>query len=352
MIDGYKYPEDFLMDDTFKQYCEGSNIKCVLFWEDWIAKHPEKLKTVNAAKSLYKVLSGNLKPVDQQLNYLSNQISHPPVTQTRRFSAFQYGIAASLFIALLAGILYFNWSGSGQLPRYAENFVAKKGEKKKIVLLDGTVVFLNGDSKIEVSRDFNHHDRNVKLTGEAYFDVKHNKRKPFYVQTKDFKITVLGTAFNVKSYANEHESAATLIRGTIKLEDNTGQNKNIIVLKAGQKITYHLAGGQLNSSPSLSGTEANPPKIEVNNLTVMNKLIVESAWTNNNLVFLNNNFEEIKEQLERWFNITIEFQDEEVARYIYTANFKNEDILTVLRNLQRVKHFNFKQKGELITITK
>ncbi len=350
MIDEYKYPEDFLMDDTFKQYCEGSSKKCVLFWEDWIAKNPEKHKTVDAAKKLYGVLSGNLKPVDQQVDYLTSMIS--PIVKIRRFKAIHYGIAASIFVVLFLGLIYFNYTRRTEVSLYAENFVAKKGEKKKIVLPDGTSVYLNGDSKIELGENFNQKDRNVRLTGEAYFDVKHNAQKPFYVRTKDFKITVLGTAFNVKSYNNENESAATLVRGSIKLEDNNGLNKNTIILKAGQKITYHFVKDQLNLKPSLGSADDKLPKIEVNNLTMVNKEVVESAWTHNNIVFLNNNFEEIKERLERWFNVTIEFEDKEVAAYVYTAHFKNEDILTVLQKMQEVKHFKFKQKGELITITK
>jgi transmembrane sensor len=350
MIDGYNYPEDFLMDDTFKQYCEGSNQKCVLFWEEWIAKHPEKHKTVHAARKLYQVLSGDLKPVNQQVDYLTEQLS--PKIKVKRFKPSHYAIAASILVIFLAGLIYLNYSKQNEVAKYTQNFIAKKGEKKKITLPDGTLVYLNGDSKIELGENFDQKDRNVKLTGEAYFDVKHNVKKPFHVLTKDFRITVLGTAFNVKSYQNESESAATLVRGTIKLEDNTGLNKNTIILKAGQKITYHLSNDEINQTPALTESADKFPKIEVNNLTVMNKQVVESAWTENNIIFLNNNFEEIKERLERWFNVTIEFKDKEVAEYIYTANFKNEDILMVLHTLQDVKHFNFKQKGELITITK
>ncbi len=350
MVDEYKYPEDFLMDDTFKQYCEGSNEKCVVFWETWMDKHPEKHKTVYAAKKLYQLLSGNLKPVNKQLDYLTNQIT--PVTKVKRFRPVHYAIAASVLVVLFLGLMYIVYKQPNNNLHYAENFTAKKGEKKKITLPDGTLVYLNADSKIELGDNFDQKDRNVKLSGEAYFDVKHDAAKPFLVHTKDFKITVLGTAFNVKSYANENESAATLVRGTIKLEDNTGLNKNTIILKAGQKITYHMLMAQIDPGQLTKEHQDRLPKIEVNNLTLMNKQVVESAWTNNDIIFVNNNFEEIKERLERWFNVTIEFKDNEVAEYVYTANFKNEDILTVLHNLQQVKHFNFKQKGEHITITK
>lgn len=350
MIDEYKYPEDFLMDDTFKQYCEGSNEKCVVFWKTWIARNPEKHKVVHAAQKLHGMLSGNFTPVNQQVDYLNSQIT--PVTKTRKIRPFYYAIAASLLIALLAGLMYTIYPRTDIRLHYAGNFAAKKGEKKKVKLPDGTLVYLNGDSKIELGDNFDQEDRNVMLTGEAYFDVKHDATKPFYVRTKNFKITVLGTAFNVKSYANEDESAATLVRGTIKLEDNTGLNKNTIILKAGQKITYHLLKTEPESGRAGTDEADRVPRIEVNNLTVVDKQVVESAWTNNNLIFLNNNLGEIKERLERWFNVTIELEDKEVAGYIYNANFKNEDILTVLQSLQRVKHFNFKQKGDRITITK
>lgn len=350
MIDEYRYPEDFLMDDTFKQYCEGSNQKCMLFWEEWISKHPEKHKTVYAAKKMYQLLSGNLKPVNQQVDYLTAQLN--PVIKVKKFRKVHYAIAASVLVILLAGLIYMIYERPNKALHYAGNFVAKRGEKKKIILPDGTLVYLNADSKIELGDHFNEKERNVKLTGEAYFDVKHDASKPFFVRTKDFKISVLGTAFNVKSYANEEESEATLVRGTIKLEDNTGLNKNIVILKAGQKITYHLL--QAQTDPGLSTTDEADrlPKIEVNNLTLIDKEVVESAWTNNNLIFANDSFEDIKTRLERWFNVTIEFKDKELAGYTYTGHFENEDILTILDNLQRVKHFNFKKKGEHITITK
>ncbi|MNL79878.1 hypothetical protein D3C87_2065780 [compost metagenome] len=70
------------------------------------------------------------------------------------------------------------------------------------------------------------------------------------------------------------------------------------------------------------------------------------------MIFSNNTFLEIKPQIERWFNIEIIFNDKEVEKYSYTARFKNEDLNTVLHNLQLVKHFDFKKKGGRIIIYK
>ncbi|WP_316816687.1 FecR family protein [Pedobacter nyackensis] len=347
MINEYKEPEDFLMDDTFKQYCEGSSQKCVVFWENWIENHPEKNNVVNKARQLYQILSGNLKPVNEQLAFLDRQISSE--VKVRRIGFTYYGIAAAIFIAVLFGILYFNSAETKKAIYKANDLTTQKGERKKVMLIDSTLVFLNADSKIEIEDGFNKSHRRVKLTGEAFFDVKHNKEKPFFISTKNFNITVLGTAFNVKSYDGEKGAEVALLRGIIKLEDHS-QNKNQVILKRGQKVIYH------SPEPILTATKTDPgeklPKIEIGSLTVVNKEVVESAWTDNNLIFSENSFLEVKPILERWFNIRIEFKDKEVGKYIYTANFKNEDVLAVLHNLQKVKYFNFKKKGDQVFITK
>jgi len=349
MINEYKEPEDFLMDDTFKQYCEGSSHKCVIFWENWIENNPEKKNVVSKAKQLYQILSGNLKPVNEQLAFIDGEIS--PEIKTRRFSFAHYGIAAALFMAILSGLLYFNSSLTTNPVYKTKNFTTQKGERKKITLIDGTVVFLNAESKIEVENGFNKSERRVSLIGEAFFDVKHDKTRPFLVFTQNFNITVLGTAFNVKSYTGENEAEVALVRGVIKLEDHS-PNKNQVILKRGQKVIYHIPQLQLNAAATKNDVEEKLPKIEIVSLTVINKEVVESAWTDNSLIFSSNSFLEIKPVLERWFNVSIDFKDKEVEKYIYTGNFKNEDLITILRNLQKVKHFNFKKKGDQIFITK
>jgi len=79
--------------------------------------------------------------------------------------------------------------------------VAAKGEKKTILLPDGSLVFLNSKSSISYSKDFKN-KRELKLTGEAYFEVKKNPERPFLVETEKIKTRVLGTSFNIKAYKN------------------------------------------------------------------------------------------------------------------------------------------------------
>lgn len=350
MIDQYTEPEDFLMDDTFKQYCEGSNQKCILFWEAWLAKNPEKRKTAAKAKRLHQILSGNLKPVHEQLTFLKNEISKETVIRKGNFK--WYSIAASFFIILLAGLFYFYYQNPAKPIIYTETYIAQKGEKKRIILADGTLVHLNSDSKIELGEGFNKKSRNIRLTGEAFFDVARNANRPFKVLTRWFKITVLGTSFNVKSYAAEKKSEATLVKGVIQLEDNEVKG-NSLIIKRGQKIIYTPAAKVHESNHDLPAAAVQAlPKLEVVNLSIFDNKVVESAWVDNDMIFSNNTFLEIKPLIERWFNTEIVFNDKEVEKYSYTARFKNEDLNTVLLKLQQVKHFDFKKKGGRIIIYK
>lgn len=348
MIDQYTEPEDFLMDDTFIQYLDGTNQKCVLFWKAWMEKHPEKQAIVEKAKRLHQILSGNLKPVHQQLTFLKAEISNEVKVRKSRFPF--YGIAASFFILVLAGIFYFHQADKSII--YTQSYVSKKGERKKITLADGSLVYLNADSKIELDQEFNQKTRNVRLSGEAFFEVKHDKDRPFQVSTQWYDIVVLGTAFNVKSYANEKKSEATLVSGVIRLEDHQLKGSSVVMRK-GQKIIYipPAAEGEL-SNKILSHSPEVLPKLELINMTVFNHKVVETAWIENDMIFSKKTFQEIKPSLERWFNTEIIFKDKEVEDYVYTATFKNESLEKVLTSLQQVKHFNFEQKGGRTTIYK
>lgn len=93
------------------------------------------------------------------------------------------------------------------------------GQRKKIVLPDGSVVWLNSKSKLTYPSVFNNGTREVELEGEALFDVTHNPDKPFTVITPAYRINVLGTVFNVKSYSANMVFETTLISGSVKVQE-------------------------------------------------------------------------------------------------------------------------------------
>ncbi|WP_316794723.1 FecR family protein [Pedobacter frigoris] len=350
MINDYLQPEDFLMDDTFKKYCEGSDERCIQFWEKWVIDNPSKSHLVEKARYMYQVLSANITPLNVQVNKINEAIQ--PQKQLRKRRILWYGAAAACLVAvLMAGLFYLNKAAKPIL--YSKAFEASFGSKKKIVLPDGTKVYLNSGSEVQMEEGFNEETRSVKLIGEAFFDVAHNKEKPFKVLTDNFNVTVLGTVFNLKAYPGEGFSEASLIKGSIKVESNGDQENggqvNTVTLRPGQKIMFYKAernsNGREIALPQL-------PKVEMGHLTKLDTTIVETAWVDDNLVFNSLTWKEMEPIMERWYGVEIELGDETVAGYQYTATFTKENILDVLKHLQEVKLFKYNMKGGRITITK
>ena len=213
------------------------------------------------------------------------------------------------------------------------------------------MVLLNAASSLKIAQDFNIETREVTLIGEAYFDVSHNKDKPFKVITEDFDINVLGTTFNVKVYPGEATSEATLINGLIQMEGK-GAKASSITLKPSQKVIFHKVVETVQDrkviKPSLL-----QPEISINHYTkVKDSSIVEMAWTQNRLEILDQDFTEIKTVLERWYDVEIVFANPELEKYRFTATFNDENIDQVLSALQKAEHFKYEIKGKKITISK
>ncbi len=111
------------------------------------------------------------------------------------------------------------------------------GKRSDITLADGTHIWLNSGSQLSYPSEFKTDSREVYLSGEAFFDVKANPNKPFYVITRDIKIKVLGTRFNVSSYNEDNTTQTVLLKGKV----TTGKNKifaQTIDLMPGERMIY------------------------------------------------------------------------------------------------------------------
>nr|WP_121272703.1 FecR family protein [Pedobacter schmidteae] len=346
--------EDFLVDNTFQLYCAGKDKLCVTYWENYIKAHPEQAQTISEAKRLYGILSGHKKPLNSQIERMKNELQteqgHLTIPIKRQYTWLK--IAAVFLVFLGIAVLYKNQTTP---PKPVNDFITSystvAAERKKVKLPDGTVILLNSKSSLKVNRDFNISNREVTLIGEAFFDVTHDKNKPFKVLTPDFDIKVLGTTFNVKAYPDEPTSEAVLIKGVIVMEASGGKG-NSITLKPSQKVTFYKKVPELrNLKPQ------NPiikhPEITINSYTKKNdSTIVEMAWIQNRLEIQDLSFAELKHTLERWYNVEIVFADKEIEKYHFTATFKGETLVEVLYALQCAEHFKYEIKGNQVIISK
>lgn len=165
-----------------------------------------------------------------------------------------------------------------------------RGGQYELVLPDGTKVWLNAASSITYPVAFNGSKRNVHITGEAYFEVAPDKSKPFTVDvTGSVSVEVLGTHFNINSYADEGQINTTLLEGKIRLAVNNA-SKEAIVLNPSQQA-------QINKS------NTNLPVKVVNNANLEEVM----AWKNGYFHFTNTSLESMMRQVERWYDVKVIF---------------------------------------------
>jgi len=231
------------------------------------------------------------------------------------------------------------------------------GSKSSIELPDNSKVVLNSGSRLEYPDHFGTSDRTVFLHGEAYFDVKRNKNKPFYVKTDEVTIKVLGTQFNVKSYPEDNIMETILVSGSVEILPNEqtfnakNQEYKRILLKPNEKAVF------IHNVISTSLAQEGIQKPVANRILSASVALQESditendvAWRNNILILNNEPFKEIINKLERWYNVQIVLEDNELGDIRFSARFSGESIADVLQALSYTQPFKYEINKNKITI--
>ena len=357
--------EELIIDDSFINYCFQRNPADILFWEDYVKKNPSQKETIEEAIQIVLGLHVMLRQEhDEQnekqpaLKSVPPSVRKPLVQKILRFAA----AAAAMVVIVLAIKSYLGRNGSTNTApeniaiNTTENsvleFSTAKGEKKTFFLPDNTQLYLGAGSTLRMEKNFGKNNRAVYSSGEALFDVTHNKDLPFIVHCDKYDVKVLGTLFNVRAYPEDELSETSLIRG--KVEISLKNNSKKITLKPDQKATISNKAGNLVLENNKQAAGHADEKITISPLSysTIDSAVVETAWTKGRLEIVNESFEEIRNKLERWYNVKIVFADEEVNRYMFTATFADENIGQVLKALQYSYHFTYKTEGETITISK
>ncbi|MBB5638177.1 ferric-dicitrate binding protein FerR (iron transport regulator) [Pedobacter cryoconitis] len=265
----------------------------------------------------------------------------PVLSQYKKLS----GALLALCILFFIGIFYL---GHKDNEVFNTQIIAGKGVRKNVKLPDGTVVWLNADSKLSYNTAINHKDvRVVHLTGEAFFDVAHRQSHPFIVRTDKISIKVLGTAFNVKAYPVDEKSVATLLRGSIELSVNKNSSQKIILNPLEKFVLDDDKQGVMKmDEQDMSLMIEHIVPVRIGNY----EYIEEVSWKNNTLVFHNETFEDLKPRMERWFNIRVHLNSEKAKSYRFTGVFKNENIKEALTAMQLIKPFTFNLKAHDVII--
>jgi len=292
----------------------------------------------------------------QDDHYINGSPEEPAKKSWKKWGYILTGFAVCLCIA---AIIFFDNSkvqGKETIDQLAKNEIStRKGSKTKLLLPDGTQVWLNASSKLDYTKDYGNKIREVTLSGEAYFDVVKNTEKPFVIHTSKMDIKVLGTAFNVKCYPGEKTTETSLVRGSIEVTMKDRQEK--IMLKPNEKLIINNEEVRQDlKTVSVKQTQSvsQKPIILLSHLTLLQKdnTIIETAWVQNRLIFVSETFEDVALKMERWYSVHIEFANESVKAARLTGNFEKETIVEALNALQFTTKFSYTIKNNIVTIYK
>ncbi len=358
--------EDLLSDESFINYCKESSPEDVAFWEAYSRDNPIRQLLIQNAKAefinLFNALA--MADMDEQLIQFGKRLNkvESPVVQMEQFKAKKSGniffllkISVAVTVVLAIGLISVIKYNNGGNKENLKSFVAAYGEKKNFQLPDGSVVTLNGGSKIEITESFGVSTRDIYLEGEAFFDVKHNKDLPFIVHTPAMDVKALGTAFNVKAYPGERMTETSLLRGTVEVTLKEANNRKML-LHPNQKVQWEQSiEKESNSNIALvsSGDHSNSIDSLLKKLNTRDDgVIKEIAWKENKLLFEDEPLNDITPLLERWYGVKITIKDDEIRKYRYTGGpYEKEELSTVLDFLKESMNFNYEiEHGETLKV--
>ena len=292
------------------------------------------------------------------VNAATDNIPAPPAIRKRIL--YIASVAASLAaIFFLSWSLYHKRSIAAKPLRLTpdEEVLAKAGTRTKLVLPDGTQVWLNSNSKLRYSNEFNKESREVGLEGEAYFDVAKDIQRPFIVHASSLDIKVLGTSFTIKSYPQDETIEATLLKGTIEVSRKDNPNTARIILKPNEKLVFNkriAPSGRSSLTPDriIIRTPSALPDMAVNSIRkdIPDSDKVETAWMYNRLVFNGDNFKELAEKMERWYNVRITIRDSSLNNFHFGGAFAGETVEEAFKALQLTTAFTYKINNNEIEI--
>ena len=298
--------------------------------EDCYLRHLNRMRKIGIAPA---------DPEDDE----TDLISHYPPRNKKRVLLFSI-----IGLVVLATVLFYSPGKKKTELATRSEVSTRMGSRSKLMLPDGSTVWLNAGSKLVYQKDFGSATREVTLVGEGYFEVTRINDLPFIIQTPTMQIRVLGTSFNVKSYLNESSSETSVIKGSVEVVPKQRPGEKF-VLSTNEKLV--LSHSEKNENKV---QQSNTPMIVLKTITYAERdsAVVETSWVENKLVFDGEPFSAVALKMERWYAVKIIFNDKELEQMHLTGSFVSENIQQALNALQLTSNFKYEINQNIITITK
>lgn len=224
------------------------------------------------------------------------------------------------------------------------------GSRTKLLLPDGTGVWLNAGSNLNYDKKFDGKLREVHLSGEAFFDVVKDAARPFIIHTSKMDVKVFGTQFNIKAYEQDRTFETSLITGSVEVSLTKDPSKKY-TLKPNQKLVLGADKNAQQNNPDRTQIAATN-EIEIRQLTYLagSNSNIESSWTRNVLSFEDEPFSEVSKKMERWYDVKFNFQNKHWENQYLSGSFENESLDQAMSALRFSTGFNYSIKDKIISI--
>lgn len=337
--------EALASEESFIRYCLNESEKDKSYYEELLQQHPEKQAELDAARELVMLFALRLPETEyveekkKIINALEDRDEVVLVSSSgreRTIWSYVGKVAAILIVGVMIGISvpYFtNFSPELEEASVSQTIIKQnpRGQKTTVFLNDGTKVILNAESSIEYKRKFENGLREVKLTGEAFFDVAHDESRPFVVKSGLLETTALGTSFNIKAH-DEEDIKVSLLTGKVKVVNASSQgDEGDVILLPGEQVAFQGKSGTLDKG-----------KFDLSKV---------AAWKDGVLIFDDSSMGEIKQMLERWYGVEIRLINKNTKMHThFSGEFDNQSLETVLKAIGFSKSFDFDIKDKIVTI--
>ena len=252
-----------------------------------------------------------------------------------RFLYYALRISAILFLLVTTTLLVNKYLLFDKEVSYQEVYVPK-GSRSSLLLPDGSKVWLSNNSKIKYPSEFDGNVRELNLSGEAYFEVEHEKDRPFFVHIGQNRIRVLGTKFSVTAYPDDEIMRTELISGKIMFDINTGKGADSFVsyeVKPSHSLVLNKTSGKLFESKIPEG--------------------FYNYWQKGVYVFNNESLESLAKKIDRIYNVQIVFKDDVLRTRKFSGTISiGDNIFTFMEAIKRtsVMPIEYKYKKNKIFI--
>ena len=237
-------------------------------------------------------------------------------------------VAAMFVLPVITAVgMYFYRSPDETVPGQLVVAV-ERGQKANITLPDGSKVWLNSQSRLTYSTNFNVRQRELQLDGEAYFEVAHNPNKPFIVRSNDISVRALGTAFGVKAYNEDVLISSILMKGKVLVTTPDGE----AILKPNERIIYDK-------------TKHKKEQTTVTNATDF------TGWIHNELRFEDESLGDIAKTIRRIYNVEVVFASEKLKSQRYTGTINNNSLESVLNIISLTSPVSFQINNQQVTLS-